>query len=125
MSGPRRAGRSASRPAPNFTTDAANSAAPSRAPSACGPAPSTPVTNARSSGEIISLAKSLSSETAPNSFTGRGSRAAGAASLPLMQTQAPPDQRDGQAAVLEDRIVEAAQRERRPARRAKVLAQLQ
>src|SRR2546422_8728685 len=106
MSHPRRAGRSASRPAPNFTTDAASSAAPSSAPSACGPAPSTPVTNAGSSGQIISLAKSFSSETNPNSLTGRGSRDA-AAPLAAIESQTPPHQRDGQAAVLEERRVEA------------------
>src|SRR6266545_524067 len=52
---------------------AAASAAPSSAPSATAPPPSTPVTNAGSSGYTISLAKSLSRETAPNSLTCRGS----------------------------------------------------
>ena len=48
--GPRRVARSASRPAPSFTTAAANSAAPSSAPSAPAPPPRTPVTNAGSKG---------------------------------------------------------------------------
>src|SRR5207244_4388943 len=58
----------------SFTNAAAASAAPSSAPNATAPPPSTPVMNAGSSGYTISLAKSLRRETAPNSLTCLGSR---------------------------------------------------
>src|SRR6266571_2506032 len=103
ISGPRRDGRSASRPAISLTNAAAASAAPSSAPNAAAPPPSTPVTNAGSGGYTISLAKSLRRETAPNSLTCLGSRL-------LTQAESPADQRDGQAAVREHGVVEGAQR---------------
>src|SRR3989440_9682285 len=105
MSGPRRSARSASRPATSFTSAAAASAAPSNAPSAAAPPPSTPVTNAGSNGYTISLAKSLRSETAPNSLTCLGS-----SSSLFTQAESPADQRDGKTTVREDGIMEAAER---------------
>src|SRR5882724_10480284 len=122
--GPRRGTRSASRPAPSFTNAAANSAAPSSAPRACGPPPRTPVTNAGSNGYIISLAKSLSSETQPNNFACRGSGGEGAAPLGI-EAEAPADQRDREAAVAEQSVVEAAQRESLALGGAEVLPQLE
>src|SRR5438132_1005273 len=116
ISGPRRSGRSASRPAMSFTNAAAASAAPSSAPSAAAPPPSTPVTNAGSSGYTISLAKSLRRETAPNSLTCLGSRL-------LTQAESPADQRDGETAVRQDGVVESAQREVVASRLPKIVAQ--
>src|SRR5881296_2827216 len=106
MSGPRRDGRSASRPATSFTSAAAASAAPSSTPNATAPPPSTPVTNAGSSGYTISLAKSLSRETAPNSLTCLGSEG-----RLLTQAESPADQSDGQAAIWQHGVMERAQRE--------------
>src|SRR3989454_1060163 len=142
--GPRKGTRSARRPAPSFTNAAANSAAPSSAPSACGPAPKTPVTNAGSNGQIISLAKSWSSETQPNSFTCRGSRlgargsglgprfirsvespAPSPDSLLFIEAEAPADQRDGEAAVAQQGVMEAAQGEGLALRGTEVLPQLE
>src|SRR5882672_11102658 len=118
ISGPRRDGRSASRPATSFTSAA--SAAPSSAPSATAPPPSTPVTNAGSSGYTISLAKSLRRETAPNSLTclGRAGRS-------LTQAKSPANQRDGQAAVREHGVVKPAQREAAALRFAEIVSQAQ
>src|SRR5467141_3234461 len=120
ISGPRRDGRSASRPATSFTSAAAASAAPSSAPSATAPPPSTPVTNAGSSGYTISLAKSLRRETAPNSLTclGRAGRS-------LTQAKSPANQGDGQAAVREHGVVKPAQREAAALRFAEIVAQAQ
>src|SRR5256884_2620618 len=92
----------------------------------------------------MSLAKSFRSETQPNSLTWRGSRlgargsglgtrvvrsvespAPSPDSLLFIEPEAPADQRDRQAAVAEQRVVEGAQREFRPARRLEVLAQLE
>src|SRR6267142_5155090 len=106
ISGPRRDGRSASRPATSFTSAAAASAAPSSAPNATAPPPSSPVMNAGSSGYTISLAKSLRRETAPNSLTCRGRREAS-----LTQAKSPANQSDGQAAIRQHGIVEGPQRE--------------
>src|SRR3989441_10667107 len=106
ISGPRRDGRSASRPATSFTSAAAASAAPSSAPNAAAPPPRTPVMNAGSSGYTISLAKSLRRETAPNSLTCQGR-----AGRLLTQAESPADQSDGQAAVRQHRVVERPQRE--------------
>src|SRR2546430_4692328 len=92
----------------------------------------------------MSLAKSFSSETQPNSLTWRGSRpgargsglgarfvrsvespAPSPDSLVFIEAEAPADQRDRQAAVAEQRVGGGAQRELRPARRLEVLAQLE
>src|SRR3989454_484370 len=78
----------------------------------------------------MSLAKSLSSETQPNSFTCRGSRlgargsglgarfirsvespAPSPDSLLFIEAEAPADQRDGEAAVAQQGVMEAAQGE--------------
>src|SRR5207247_11213461 len=120
INGPRRDGRSARRPATSFTSAAAASAAPSSAPSATAPPPSTPVTNAGSSGYTISLAKSLSRETAPNSLTCRGS-----ACRSLTQAESPTNQGDGHAAVREHGVVKSAQREAAALRFAEIVAQPQ
>ncbi len=103
-------GRSASRPDTNFTIADAKSAAPSNAPSVTAPAPKTPVTNAGKSGYTISLAKSLSSETSPNSLTVRGRRVADGPAL-LTEVQPPTNQRDGEAAVLQNRCMKTRERE--------------
>src|SRR5688572_15407643 len=118
--GPRRAGRSASRPAQSLTAAAAASAAPSSAPSATAPPPSTPVTKAGSSGYTISLAKSLRRETAPNSLTCLGS-----AGRLLTQAESPANQRDGQAAVGQHGVVKGAQGEAVAPRFLEVVAQPQ
>src|SRR5213592_371625 len=118
ISGPRRDGRSASRPAPSFTSAAAASAVPSSAPNAAAPPPSTPVMNAGSSGYTISLAKSLRRDTAPNSLTCRGR-----AGRLLTQAESPANQCDGQAAVWEDGVVKGAQREAVSLRFTEVIAQ--
>src|SRR6267143_1469159 len=120
ISGPRRDGRSASRPAMSFTSAAAASAAPSSAPNATAPPPRTPVMNAGSSGYTISLAKSLRRETAPISLTCLGS--AGGGRL-LTQAESPANQRDGQAAVWEHGVVKGSQREAVALRFAEVGAQ--
>src|SRR6185436_3148012 len=120
ISGPRRAGRSAVRPAKNFTNAEAASAAPSSAPNANAPPPSTPVTNAGSSGYTISLAKSLRRETAPNSLTCLGS-----CWRSLTQAESPAYQRDRQAAIGQDRLVEAAQGETVALRFAEIVPQPQ
>src|SRR5256885_5630343 len=84
----------------------------------------------------MSLAKSFRSETQPNSLTWRGSRLGARGSglgarfvrsvespapspdpLLFIEPEAPADQRDRQAAVAKQRVVEGAQREFRPARR--------
>src|ERR1051325_2341087 len=121
MRGPRRLAWSASRPAPSFTTAAANSAAPSSAPKACGPPPSTPVTNAGSSSDIISLAKSFSSETQPNSWTWRGR----ARPLGGIEAETPADQGDRQTPVAEQCVVEVAQRGPGPPCRPQLVTQLE
>src|SRR6266550_2260996 len=118
ISGPRRDGRSASRPAPSFTSAAAASAPPSSAPNATAPPPNTPVMNAGSSGYTISLAKSLRRDTAPNSLTCRGR-----AGLLLTQAESPANQCDGQTAVWEDGVVKGAQREAVSLRFTEVVAQ--
>src|SRR5947199_10099104 len=120
INGRRRDGRSARRPATSFTTAAAASAAPSSAPSAIAPPPSTPVTNAGSSGYTISLAKSLRRETAPNSLTCRGRLG-----VSFTQAESPADQGDGKAAVREHGVVEPPQREAVAFRCAEILAQAQ
>src|SRR6266566_166483 len=118
MSGPRRDARSASRPETSFTSDAAASAAPSSAPNATAPPPSTPVMNAGSSGYTISLAKSLRRDTTPNSLTCRGR-----AGRLLTQAESPANQTDGQTAVWEDGVVKGAQREAVSLRLTEVVAQ--
>src|SRR3989441_7563788 len=118
INGPRRDGRSASRPATTFTSAAAASAAPSSAPNAAAPPPRTPVMNAGSSGYTISLAKSLRRETAPNSSTCLGSRL-------LTQAESPADQRDGQAAVGQHGVMEGAQCEAMAFGFAEIVAQPQ
>src|SRR5881296_249677 len=118
ISGPRRDGRSASRPETSFTSAAAASAAPSSAPNATAPPPKTPVMNAGSRGYTISLAKSLRRETAPNSLTCLGS-----CWRSLTQAESPADQCDGQAAVRQHGVVEGAQREAVALRLAEVVAQ--
>src|SRR6266576_1823847 len=126
INGPRRDGRSATRPATSFTSAAAASAAPSSAPSATAPPPSTPVTNAGSSGYTISLAKSLSSETAPNSLTclGRGGACCAPTSGGLLtQAESPANQRDGQAAIGQHGVMEGAEGEARPFGFAEIVAQ--
>src|SRR2546427_233274 len=89
----------------------------------------------------MSLAKSLSSETQPNSFTCRGSRlgargsglgarfvrsvespAPSPASLLFIEAEAPADQRDGETAVVQQGVVEAAQGEGLALRGAEVKA---
>src|SRR5712692_7734580 len=122
ISGPRRDGRSASRPATSFTSAAAASAAPSSAPSATAPPPSTPVMNAGNSGYTISLAKSLRRETAPNSLTCLGSPEGGRL---LTQAEPPANQTDRQAAVWEHGVVKGSQREALALRFAEVVAQPQ
>src|SRR2546422_6729213 len=117
MSGPRRVERSDSRPDPNFTNAAANPAGPSGVPRATAPAPSTPVTNAGSSGYTISLAKSLRSETNPNRVTWRGSL--------LTDSQTPPDQGDGETPIRQDGVMERTEGEGGPARGVEILAQPQ
>src|SRR5207244_13046209 len=120
ISGPRRSGRSASRPASSFTSAAAASAAPSSAPNATAPPPSTPVTKAGSSGYTISLAKSLRRETAPKSLTclGRAGRS-------LTQAESPANQGDGQAAVREHGVVKGPQRKAAALHFVEVVAQPQ
>src|SRR2546426_8348966 len=92
----------------------------------------------------ISLAKSLSSETQPNSFTCRGSRlgargsglgarfirsvespAPSPDSLLFIEAEAPADQGDGETAVVQQRVVEAAQGEALALRGTEVLPQLE
>src|ERR671924_1187732 len=102
----------------SFTNAAAASAAPSSAPNATAPPPSTPVTNAGSSGYTISLAKSLRRETTPNNLTCRG-RPPGS----FTQAESPANQGDGNAAVRQDRVVKCAQGELRAARLLEVVAQ--
>src|SRR5919201_4929285 len=112
INGPRRAGRSASRPDTSLISAAAASAAPSSAPSAAAPPPSTPVTNAGSSGYTISLAKSLNRETTPKSLTCLGRGAACCApplSGLLTQAKSPANQGHGQSAVREHGVVERAE----------------
>src|SRR5919201_88144 len=118
INGPRRAGRSASRPDTSLISAAAASAAPSIAPSAAAPPPSTPVTKAGSSGYTISLAKSLRRETTPNSLTCRGSRL-------FTQAQPPADQGDGKTAVRKYGVVKRAQAEILPLGAAEIIAQPQ
>src|SRR2546425_884586 len=118
INGPRRDGRSASRPATSFTSAAAASAAPSSTPNATAPPPRTPVMNAGSSGYTISLAKSLRRETAPNSFTCLGSEG-----RLLTQAESPADQSDGQATVRQHGVVEGAEREAMAPGFAEIVAQ--
>src|SRR5207237_1236447 len=124
INGPRRAGRSASRPATSFTRAAAPTAAPSSAPNASAPPPSTPVMNAGRSGYTISLAKSLRRETAPSSLTWRG-RPLPPPFASFTQAESPPNQGDGKAAVGQHGVVKRAQRELGAAGLLEVIAQSQ
>src|SRR5882762_5384822 len=72
----------------------------------------------------MSLAKSLSSETQPNSFTCRGSGGAAAAFL-CIEAEAPTDQRDGETAVAQQGVVKSAQGKGPALRGAVVLPQLE
>src|SRR5262245_60857728 len=111
MRGLVQAGRSAIRPLHHLTKEAVSSAAPSRAPSATGLPPRVVVMKAGRSGQTISLEKSFKSETAERPLTSRGTRSAARGSL--IQPHPPANQRDRQAAVSEQLVVEGVQHEAR------------
>src|ERR1041385_8962292 len=136
MSGFAHPGRSARRPLIQRTSAAVRSAAPSSAPSATAVPPSGPVTNAGSTGQTISLAKSLKSDTAERPLTGPGSRdvgrSAGAPSKSVLpgpdagsgiEPQPPADERHRKPAVRGHLGVEFRRGERPAARGADVVPQ--